>query len=372
MFAKPFNLLLTYIVTIFNIIILILPIFIIAAPFVEFENSSIIVSKGVKNRVLFATMFMIFLVSFFMLCYLVLDFIFGFSFRSSLKNCKPFQKIKDYEFLSEVFNQVKDKFSEQGVKLYIKDSSEINAFALSSFGRRAIILTHGLIDHYLYESPDPKKFLYSIRSIMGHEMSHLINKDFLPTFLVITNQKITNLISKILFMTINLLVNLVNLMPFGPRRTVGLAVRIYGFMNFIITAFNRFVVYNIYKFLKQFISRRIEYRCDYQSAKAFGGANMSRALSMLGDDGYFTLFSSHPRTKKRMKKVENIEMSERTIRPNFFDSLSNYFSILFLMFFCLFFAKQAKIDIIMRNYIENHEVIYAKLTTLWHLISKFF
>ena len=99
---------------------------------------------------------------------------------------------------------------------------------------------------------------------------------------------------------------------------------------------------------------------------------MKFALSLLGEDGYFTLFSTHPRTKSRMAKVENIKITDSIIKPRFFDSLSNYFSVMFLLVICLFFAKKAHIDIFVREFIRNHELINQKLLTLWHLVAHFF
>jgi Zn-dependent protease with chaperone function len=372
MFSKPINLILVYIVTIFNVMVLLSPVIALAVPFIEFKSSAIIIESGIFNKLKFAFFFLAFLTSFLMLINLFFDFLFGFSLRSSLKNCTRYEKIKDYDFLSNIFDQVKDKFGERSVKLYVKNSDEINAYAVSSLGGKAIVLTSGLINHYLVECPDPKVFLYALRSVIGHEMSHLVNKDFLPAFLIITNQKITNLVSNILHILFNFVIRISSILPYGGRSSARLMSNIYMILNFVITAFNRFVVYNIYEFLRRFVSRTTEYRCDRQSAQAFGGQNMALALSMLGESGYFTLFSTHPRTQSRIKKIENIKLSDAVIRPSFFDSLANYFSIMFLMVICLYFLKQAHVDLMLREYIRNHEVINRKLSMLWHLVSRFF
>jgi len=372
MFAKPISLILVYVVTIFNMVVLLCPILAAVAPFLHFENSVITIENNLLQKLKFGFAFLLFLVSFLMLIYLVLDFIFGLSLRAALKNCVPYQKIKDYDFLTELFNQAKNKFGEKNVKLYIKKSDEINAFAVGSLGRKNIVLTRGLINKYLAECHDPKKFLYALRSIIGHEMSHLVNKDFLPTFLIITNQKITNSISNILHICFGFFAQAIAFAPYGGRIAARSMIKIYGILNFCVTAFNRFVVYNIYEFLRRFLSRSIEYRCDAQSAKAFGGRNMAFALSMLGESGYFTLFSTHPKTRARINKVEKIKISDAIVKPNFFDALSNYFSLMFLVVVCLYFAKQAHVDLMARAYLKNHEVINRKLAMLWHLISRFF
>jgi Zn-dependent protease with chaperone function len=372
MFAKPISLILVYVMTIFNVAVLSSPLLAAIVPFAHFKNHSLVIDGGILQNLKFAFLFLLFLVSFLMLIYLVLDFLFSFSLRSSLKGCVRYEKIKDYDFLTGIFDQVKNKFGEKNVKLYVKNSDEINAFAASSLGGRAIVLTRGLINHYLVECPDPKNFLYTLRSVLGHEMSHLINKDFLPAFLIIANQKITNFVSNILHVIFGIGTRIVRFMPFGGRFSAQMMSDTYSFLNFVITFFNRFVVYNVYEMLRRFVSRSIEYRCDRQSAKAFGGQNMALALSMLGESGYFTLFSTHPGTRARIKKVENIKISDSVIRAGFFDSLANYFSLMFLVVICLKFAQNAHVDLMLREYIRNHEVINRKLSILWNLVSRFF
>jgi Zn-dependent protease with chaperone function len=372
MFAKPLNLMLVYVITIFNLVILCSPLIAVVIPFISIDNNLITIEDTIFQKLKFAFLFVCFLVSFLMLIYLVIDFIFGFSVRSSLKGCVRFEKIKDYDFLTDLFDQTKNKFGEKGVKLYIKNSDEINAYAISCLSKKAIVLTRGLIHHYLEECEDPKAFLYALRSIIGHEMSHLVNKDFLPTFLIITNQKVTNIISAFLHILFNFGIRIFSRLPVGGILAARTMRDSYMILNFVLTAFNRFVVYNIYELLRRFISRSIEYRCDMQSAKAFGGKNMAFALSMLGESGYFTLFSTHPRTKSRMARVEEVRISDTIVKPRFFDSLANYFSLMFLVVICLYFAKQAYVDVFVRLYLRDHETINRKLAVLWHLISQFF
>jgi Zn-dependent protease with chaperone function len=372
MFSKPLSLVLVYIVTVINIVALSLPLLVVIIPFVRIEDNFLVIENDIFQKIKFLFLLICFVISFLTLIYLLLDFLFGFSVKTSLKNCTRYEKIKDYDFLTDLFKQVKTKFGENSVKLYIKNSNDINAYAVSSLGSRAIVLTSGLINHYLNECQDPKHFLYALRSIIGHEMSHLVNKDFLPTFLIITNQKITNSVSNLLFLLFSFVIRLISMMPFGSKSLAQLIRKTYLIINFAVTFFNRFVVYNIYEFLRRSISRSIEFRCDRQSAKAFGGKHMALALSMLGESGYLTIFSTHPKTKTRMQRVENIKISDSIVKPQFIDSLANYFSLMFLAVICLCLAKQANVDYLLRLYLQDHEVLNRKITTLWHLISRFF
>jgi len=328
MFSKPLSLILVYLITIFNLSIVMSPFFGAIAPFtnlydIDFVNRSANIDKSLLDKMMFAIMLNGFLISFFMLIYLFFDLLLGFSVRYSLKKCKRYEKVKGFDFLTDIFEQVKVKFNQPNVKLYIKGSNEVNAFAVSSLGYKAIVITNGMVNHYLKSCNGPKNFLYAMRSIIGHEMSHLINKDFLPGFLIMANQRATNFVLTITSLLFHYVVRLVSLNPYGGH---------------------------LYRFLNLWISRSIEYRCDAQSAVAFGGDKMAMALSMLGKNGYFTLFSTHPSTKNRINKVVNIKSKDEIILPKIFDALSNYFAIMLLIVICLCFAEECNVDYLIRNY----------------------
>ena len=99
---------------------------------------------------------------------------------------------------------------------------------------------------------------------------------------------------------------------------------------------------------------------------------MALALSLLGGGGYFTLFSTHPRTESRVNKVKNISISGSIIRPRLFDSLANYFSLMLIVTICLYFAKLAQVDLYIRYYIKEHEYIHSRLSYLWRFIVQYF
>ncbi len=161
-------------------------------------------------------------------------------------------------------------------------------------------------------------------------------------------------------------------MPYGGSTSSSLMIEFYNISSYFLTAFNRFIVYGIYEFLRRFIGRNIEYRCDKQSAQAFGGTNMASALAMLGKSGYFTLFSTHPATARRIKKVQNIKMKDSVIGARFFDSIANYFALMFLVIICLVFAKNAGVDLMVREYLRNHETLNNQIYGLVKILAKFF
>jgi|APGre2960657423_1045063.scaffolds.fasta_scaffold01442_2 Zn-dependent protease with chaperone function len=372
MFAKPLKLILIYILTVVNIVFLIAPIIATIAPFINFTKNGISVDYSIAQKVAMATSILIFVISFLMLFFIFIDFLFGFSLRSSLKNCKRYEKIKGYEFLREIFIQTQEKFNCKSVKLYVKNSDEINAYAVSSMQSGAVVLTRGIIDHFLLSSRDPKEFLFSLRSIMAHEMSHLINRDFLPTFFVISNQKATNFISQLLHYFFYVQINFMQNIPYIGKIYSSSIYYLYRFINFTLTIFNKYVVLVIYNFLNKFASRSIEFRCDLQGAQAFGGENMVLALQKLGKSGYFTIFSTHPKTKTRINHVKFVKQTNEIILPRFIDKLTNQLAITILIIICLYFAKQANIDLLIRDIIRNQDFIYRKLSYLWHLLRQIY
>jgi len=372
MLAKFLSLILVFIVCCFNLLFVLSPFLAILIPFIDYQSGVFIISTPIIIIALKIFSTAIFLICFLMILYLFIDYIFGFSVTGSLKNCVRYEKNKEYDFLTPVLGQIKEKFDENSVRLYIKKTNEINAFAVGSMGSKNIVISRGLIDHFLLLCPEPKTFLSAIRSVMAHEMSHLVNKDFLPTYIIIINQKFTNFISFILHFVFINLAKFLELMPFGGRSIANIIFNSYKFIDYFITFFNRVIVFNLYEFLRKFISRSIEYRCDKQASQAFGGKNMATALSMIGGNGYFTIFSTHPSTKSRVKKIEEIKKTDSIIRPVLFDSIANSLGLIALFFINFILAKLANIDVLIRKILQNHETIYRKLSFLWQLISKIY
>ena len=372
MFAKLISIALIFIVCCFNVLYILTPFLAVLIPFIDFNNGQFIISRILFNNVLSLFIVSLFSLTFLMLFYMLLDFLFGFSARLSLKNCKKYEKYKQYDFLQPVLSQVKEKFQDNSIQLYIRNSDEINAFAVGSLNGKYIVLSRGLIDHFFVCCPEPKTFLSAIRAVISHEMSHLINKDYVSGYIILTNQKITNLISKFLHFFFLNFTRLVSYFPYGGNQTAGFMYRSYLLIDSFVIFFNRVVVFNVYEFARKFISRSIEYRCDLQASNAFGGKNMALALRLLGDNSYFSLFSTHPNTKSRIKRIENIKISEKFVRPCFVDSLANYLSFTILIFLTLLFAKLSKFDLLIREIIRDHENIHRKLLFLWSLIAKIY
>jgi Zn-dependent protease with chaperone function len=351
-FSKPLSLFLVYVLIICNFALLLLPFLLAIFPFIKINGDEISLFHYISFSPKIALFFLIFAISFLMIIYLIIDFIFGFSVRFSLKGCKDYRN--KYGFLKEIFEDVKYRFDQPNLKLYIKNDGEVNAYAVAGMRKKAIILTSGLINHYLKNIEDKEECLIAIRSILGHEASHLINKDYLPGMLIIINQKVTRITSFILNFVFHIFIRFFRYLKFEFFFIAAAMSFICNLSNGVLNLFNRFILMNIYKFLKNFLGRATEYRCDAQSAKSFGGINMANSLSLLGKSGYLTLFSTHPSTQRRMKKVQIIEEKNAIIVASFSSQLSNYISILILPLMCYYSAHLSKIDLMVKYFIFNH------------------
>ncbi len=127
----------------------------------------------------------------------------------------------------------------------------------------------------------------------------------------------------------------------------------------------------IYNFLLKFLGRSIEYRCDRESAYAYGGKKMANALKLLGGRSYFSLFSTHPTTNSRIKNVEDILPQARNIRPSIFNSLANLIVILTILFICIETTNRTKIPDIYEHYmLEVYNPIKEKYDYYHYMVMQ--
>ena len=90
---------------------------------------------------------------------------------------------------------------------------------------------------------------------------------------------------------------------------------------------------------------------------------MATALSALGENGYMTIFSAHPKTVSRMQKVSNIEKIYTVIKPQRGNSIINFLSIIFILFLPLLIYKYMDIKGLVENY--NDIVLHIKMSIMF-------
>ena len=328
MLVKPVSIILVYLLTIINLSILTIPFIFLFTPLFLIDQ---------QNFITVATDFMIFCtfcISLLMVLYLAFDLILGFSIRTYTKGCKkPKKHVKKMPFMERIDNdflELKKKFKAPRIKLLISNSDEVNAFAVGSLRTQNVVLTMGILSHYMENCEDEDEFHACVNAILGHEISHLINQDYLPALLLIANDKAVRIVSKLIKFIFNFFIKFCILIPFVGSLMYSLLTLVYKLTNFILNFFFKYIIYPIYNFLKLHLSRKIEYRCDKQSAFACGSLEMALALSMLVESVYVTIFSSHPKTKNRVNYVKKIKKIDKKISISFINKLTNFFSIILL------------------------------------------
>lgn len=338
MFGKIFNFLMVCFLSVCNFTLVFTP-FLIVILFITTSVPSLI------RNLTAAIQFMALVSSLFMVFYLICDYLFGFSIRRIIKKCVPCHKDEDYSFLDYIFNEVKQKFGMPKARLLIKNSTEINAFAVASLDRKYVVLTKGIVNHMSKACSTPMEFKNVLRAIMGHEMSHLANKDFLPGLLIAANRSISSKMNVFSIKVFHILIFVVRIIPFIGKKIAALldavSLKVHAFTHW----FYKNIVMRVYVFLKKWISRGIEYRCDKQSAKAFGAESMMRALQCLGDsNNYFTIFSTHPSIKNRVENLEGVKTvkANRHIHVGFFHCICN--NLAFFMPLTVFFMTGTNVQ----------------------------
>jgi Zn-dependent protease with chaperone function len=312
-----------------------------------------------------------------MLLFLFFDFLFSSSIAYYTARSISIAKNKEdsYRNFSEIFEIVRAKFSVPNVELYIEKTDNVNAYAVGSLRRNVVVLTTGLVNSYRLSQENREEFLMSIEGIMAHEMSHIANKDYFLALMLLVNERATGLVSKIIDRVFRLLARIFEIIPVVGQY-IALAIDCaYGVLDFSMRFFYRFIMLNLYSFIQLQISKSVEYRADRQAAMVIGGQNMARALSPLGNGGYFSIFSSHPLTSSRIKKVAKVNGIEDAIKPVFGTNLTFLLSFVTMVTIIHFSYRAAKIHVILEAFrsmvlFVRNKYIFLK-STLMILKQKF-
>lgn len=361
MIAKIVAFISVYLLTVFNF-------FIFLSPLTFFIIGRMMINVNVGDNYIKAIIFLsISAINFLMLLFLFFDFIFSYSVRKLKKGCKNCEKAKEYSAIAGIFRDVKSKFGIKNVKLYISQSGEVNAYAVGSLRKKIIIITAGLLNKYSSKTDDENKFLIEIKGIIGHEMSHLVNNDYFTALLLIVNERAVNFISNIILFIFNLLIRFFVVIPFVGSYFVSIIHLIYNIFNTIINFTYRYIIKPIYNFIQLQTSKSIEYRADKQGAMVIGGVYMAEALSVLGSSGYFSIFSTHPSTKSRVKKVQDVEIKGK-VRGLLLSKLLPLFSIIIMIYICYLFYKMADVSALIRDYNYLFNFVNNKMYELKNFI----
>lgn len=388
---RPINLLLIYSISLIHLSIILIPI-----GFFALLVLKIISNFTIADIVPYAVNFWgmcIFFISLFCTSYLFLDFVFGFTIRGLSKGAKNVYSLKRYKDIAEVFDIVKTKFNNNKTDLYISTSNEINAYAIGGLRKSRIIVTDGLIDHIIETSENQEEVKSAIAGIIGHEMSHIINMDFLPGVFLYSIEIAIRYINKIITTGMFILTAGIGFIPiFGwiLKYFITIVRKILDFISYSL--FYKKIIIPVSFMISRFLSRSVEYRSDMDSARALGGEMIYSGLSKIQssrESVWRSIFSTHPRTKSRMSKVKDVKAENKKIKPSVITDFSNMWSLMMLIFCTFFLAYTYRIDKLphyaTKVYIlteetvqagkkkfEEYKVIANKVYSLYNTISNIF
>lgn len=192
---------------------------------------------------------------------------------------------------------------DKDVALYIIKENEFNAFAISNIKKEsAIVVYEGLAMNTNYEQ---------LKSIIGHELGHIINKDSLNKLLYFATQSTMSLVIRICDGLMAMAQNLTSSIPF-----VGIFVLIYR-LAYQITVGIVNIAIKLNSLLQIYSYKQAEYIADLNGAKATSNATMINALELIKSieassgshkrTALASLLAEHPSTDNRIK---NLKMGE--------------------------------------------------------------
>jgi len=363
MFTKSFSFIVILFFSSINLIVF-------ACPFLLFGGLLI----GGLNNFLPAikTIFAIFLLMFFSLLnlYFIFDYLFGLSLKKVLKNCHNYKKIKDYDFFTTILQQTIEKFNQPNLQLFISNAKEPNIYSFASISQKTIIINKGLIEKYILSCQDAKMFLTVLRSLLAKEASFLANRDFFVLMLVYANKSFIKKITYIYKFLLILLTKILYVIFRKSAKIIDLGFICYNILLKISIFFQQTIMF-IYSFLQYFCLQFNKNRCYKQASLAFGGNNMVLALSFLPkNSGIFS--NSYNNVAKSMKKLNNIKSNDENIIVSATTHLGHLltFCIVAIIFVQLFYL--ADLNILLHDFIIQHQDLYHKLSVLWQLLKKIY
>ena len=200
----------------------------------------------------------------------------------------------------KIVNEVKSKLNcKMDINVLRVKSNIFNAYAMSNLkGQAAIVVYDGLYNSLSLEA---------LKSAIGHELGHIINKDTIFKLLNFSFQYNIVRFKKYSFIIMNFIQNMSNKIPF-----LGWFFLIYNLAYRLLVAITDLVLY-INNMIQHFGYKQFEYIADNIGAKVTNNQTMIDTLTLMKDledknksdvNILMTLLSEHPKTENRIKKLK--------------------------------------------------------------------
>jgi len=340
MLLKPLHFILVYVIVVTRLTVSLLPIGILIYLILFFIGSSKSDMMEYLNGICLCT---IFLVSLYTAMYLFIDFIFGLSTR---KICGTkyieYSHIPTLMWIDPIFKDAKRIFDTNNVQLYISKDESLNAFAVGSMRSNKIVITTGLIDYISSHVLNKRERFLAIAGIISHEMSHIINMDFLPGLLLSANQRFSDTIERVCNNIINSAKAIFGIVPIIGRIPAMILGAYYYIVKSILNLGQQIII-GLSDTIALVISKNIEYRSDADAAMAFGPEGIGLALGIMRFNTYNSIFSTHPNINSRIKRVMTIEHLSPIILPSNITTFTNTIAITFSFVIVIYIGYMVKV-----------------------------
>jgi Zn-dependent protease with chaperone function len=355
---KPLSFLLAYIISSLNAILIFAPAIVMTALVMRYGYR---IDEEVIKMVVYKSLLVIqFFLSSFMSLYIILDYIFGITVMKYRKKCINVSRSDKFGYIGDIFKKAESKFDSRSIDFYIQASENINAFAVGSMRKNVIILTTGIINFIKEKTEDKKQQDNALAGIIGHEISHIINMDFLPGMVMHVNEISTRFVFRCLDLLFHSSIFLFSFIPILGRIAKLLIKGAHKLTEYICDKLID-VTDALYEFFRRWISRKIEYRSDMDSAQAMGGLNIYTALTFLdnGDSSVLdNIFSTHPRIKSRIVRVAKVRESNEIVTSGAISDLTNVWGICLLLCLSVFFAQKSEFWLLPDYFTTAYSFVY--------------
>lgn len=325
-FINPLSSFFATILTFLHFLIILLPFYLTLLPLLNYLEKEYIYKT--PDDLIFYILIGMFC---FTILYLILDMLLGFTIKEFIKGTIEVNKEEKLQIHQKLFEEVLKQFKIKNVKYLIKESEEINAYAVASFRKRFVIVTTGMLNHIESTFDNVEDRQKALKGLMGHELSHLINWDFLPGLIILSGKSVSVFIEKIFGVILNITINIVQIIPIVGGLISTFIAFSYNILSILLRVVYKFIIQPLFLLQERYLGRLVEYRSDYQSTQSLSWEHTYCSLySLLSLNGntYHSSFSTHPNTISRILNIYKITDSNKVISVSFF---SKYFGIILLL-----------------------------------------
>ena len=331
------QIILAFLLMIFNIIAGILPAVLIILLFLY---------DGIQiahfDSFLFGVKVLLFCISFVLCLYIMLDILLGFTVFSKTRKLKGYRfSIRYGKICQKPFEEIKKIFKIPETQLLISPDAEEKAYTVASIGKSFICITTGALDSLRMKAQSDEEFQEVLQGLLARQAVLLSEGGHLVQAIFAINTSVTKVTKWVNSLFFKLCGKIISIIPI-----IGVYLqKICYFLNKGITVFlegiNIFLMI-IYKIVTSITAGRDECYYDAKASEVIGGESVAKALSFTEKPDY-KFFSTSTNIHKRIKKISGIEKKEKISFNGSFQKTTVFISIISLFCLLFFLAYEIKI-----------------------------